>query len=80
MGSTIKITGVAGTMFPLAHLQQTPMPMTEAGKSYEVPRTAYYVRAWKRGDIACDALDAEHGKTKVKAKTEETTDTAKAGK
>lgn len=69
MQQNITIQGVEGRALPLVHVASSPMPATEAGKSYEVPRTAYYVRAWKRGDVASEQLDAEHG---IKPKTVKT--------
>ena len=67
--NTITIKGVSGKALPLVHDSASPMPRTKEGVEYEVPRTAYYVRAWKRGDIESPTLDAEHGKETKTTKT-----------
>lgn len=58
--NTLKIKGIEGRSLPLVHSGGTPMPTTEAGKEYVVPFDAYYVSAWRDGDVECAELDDQH--------------------
>lgn len=76
----ITIIGVEGRALPLVHIPFSPMPTTEPGKEYRVPRDSYYVRAWQDGDCECPELDEEHGiKPSKKAAKSAATNAPKQG-